>query len=88
MILMHLYAIFMQAFLILLLDKLQRDMLKEKDRMNLMITCFTGDVPIEPQHVLFWKNVLNLTYGKLRYSSVCLHVDMQVCIIKQDLHYL
>ncbi|XP_065888730.1 E3 SUMO-protein ligase RanBP2-like isoform X2 [Dysidea avara] len=55
----------MEAFLVLLLDKLQGEMLKGKDGMKLMIASFSGAIPIEPKHISFWKNVLNLVYGKL-----------------------
>ena len=51
----------------LLLDKLSGDVLKGKDGMEVMITSFSGAIPIEPRYILFWKNVLNLSYGKLRY---------------------
>ena len=51
-------------------------MLKGKDGMKLMIASFSGAIPIEPKHISFWKNVLNLVYGKLRYNiKTCVHVQ-------------
>jgi len=75
----------MQAFLVLLLDKMQGDRLKGKDGMELMITSFSGAIPIEPKHITFWKNVLNLSFRKLRYNIVArtrthLCACMHVCV--------
>jgi len=62
---------------VLLLDKIQGDMLKGKDGMELMITSFSGGIPIEPKHVKFWKNLINLSLRKLRYNTV--HACSYVC---------
>ena len=71
----------MQAFLVLLLDKMQGDRLKGKDGMELMITSFSGAIPIEPKHITFWKNVLNLSFRKLRYNVVTrIYVHARMCI--------
>jgi len=70
----------MQTFLVLLLDKMQGDVLKGKDGMELMITSFSGAIPIEPKHIIFWKNVINLSFRKLRYNVVArTHTHLCAC---------
>lgn len=51
----------------LLLDKLQSDVLKGTDGMKLMISSFLGALPVEARYTKFWKNALKLSDRKTRY---------------------
>jgi len=52
---------------VLLYDRLQSDVLKGANGMNLMISSFLGALPVEAKYTKFWKNALKLSNRKLRY---------------------